>query len=90
MSNMVELLNGLNNYDECHNSTLDSIAQQLKDITEEWKNGDLTNEEYKELLEDIKSMNVIAEGAAELNAQKQLNTIINTAITIASTAAKAM
>ena len=90
MSNMTELLNGLNNYDECHNSTLDSIAHQLKDITEEWKNGDLTNEEYKELLEDIKSMNVIANGAAELNAQKQLNTIINTAITIASTAAKAM
>ena len=35
-------------------------------------------------------MGVIVNGAAELNAQKQLNTIINTAITIASTAAKAI
>lgn len=88
--NMVELLNDLNGYNECNNATLNDIHQQLKDITEEWRNGEITNVEYKELLEDIKSMNIIAEGAAELNAQKQLNTIINTAITIASTAAKAM
>ena len=88
--NMIELLNDLNGYNECNNENLNSIHQQLLDITEEWRNGEITNEEYKELLEDIKSMNIIAEGAAELNAQKQLNTIINTAITIASTAAKAI
>ena len=84
-----EILNSINSYNECHNATLDAIAIQLKDITDEWTRGEITTDEYKELLEDIKSMNTIAEGAAELNAQKQLNTIINTAITIASTAAKA-
>jgi polyhydroxyalkanoate synthesis regulator phasin len=87
---MVELLNELNGYNDCNNETLDAIAQQVKDITDEWKSGEITDSEYKELLEDIRSMNIIAEGAAELNAQKQLNTIINTAITIASTAAKAI
>jgi polyhydroxyalkanoate synthesis regulator phasin len=87
---MIELLNDLNGYNECNNENLNSIHQQLLDITEEWRNGEITDSEYKELLEDIRSMNIIAEGAAELNAQKQLNTIINTAITIASTAAKAI
>jgi len=90
MSTVTQLLNDLNGYNETTNENLNAIALQLKEITEEYKNGELTSSEYKELLKDIESMNIIAEGAAELNAQKQLNTIINTAITIASTAAKAM
>ena len=90
MSNVTSILNELNNYNETANENLNAIALQLKEITEEYKIGELTSSEYKELLEDIDSMGVIVNGAAELNAQKQLNTIINTAITIASTAAKAM
>jgi len=90
MSNVTSILNDLNNYNETANENLNAIALQLKEITEEYKIGELTSSEYKELLEDIDSMGVIVNGAAELNAQKQLNTIINTAITIASTAAKAI
>jgi len=90
MSNVTSILNDLNNYNETANENLNAIALQLKEITEEYKIGELTSSEYKEFLEDIDSMGVIANGASELNAQKQLNTIINTAITIASTAAKAM
>ena len=90
MSNVTSILNELNNYNETANENLNAIALQLKEITEEYKLGELTSSEYKELLEDIDSMGVIVNGAAELNAQKQLNTIINTAITVASTAAKAM
>ena len=90
MSNVTFILNELNNYNETANENLNAIALQLKEITEEYKIGELTSSEYKELLEDIDSMGVIVNGAAELNAQKQLNTIINTAITIASTAAKAI
>ena len=90
MSNVTSILNELNNYNETENENLNAIAFQLKEITEEFKHGELTPSEYKELLEDIDSMGIIAHGAAELNAQKQLNTIINTAITIASTAAKAI
>ena len=90
MSNVTFVLNELNNYNETANENLNAIALQLKEITEEYKIGELTSSEYKELLEDIDSMGVIVNSAAELNAQKQLNTIINTAITIASTAAKAI
>ena len=90
MSNVTSILNDLNGYNETANENLNAIALQLKEITEEYKIGELTSSEYKELLEDIDSMGVIVNGAAELNAQKQLNTIINTAITIASTAAKAI
>ena len=90
MSNVTSILNDLNGYNETANENLNAIALQLKEITEEYKLGELTSSEYKELLEDIDSMGVIVNGAAELNAQKQLNTIINTAITIASTAAKAI
>lgn len=90
MSNVTEVLNNLNDYNKVHNSILDSIADQLKEITVQFNSGEISADEYNELLLDIQSMNIIAEGAAELNAQKQLNTIINTAITIASTAAKAM
>ena len=90
MSNVTSILNELNDYNETANENLNAIALQLKEITEEYKIGELTSSEYKELLEDIDSMGVIVNGASELNAQKQLNTIINTAITIASTAAKAI
>ena len=90
MSNVTSILNELNGYNQTANEKLNAVALQLKEITEEYKNGELTPSEYKELLEDIDSMGIIANGASELNAQKQLNTIINTAITIASTAAKAM
>lgn len=90
MSTVTQLLNDLNGYNETANENLNAIALQLKEITEEYKIGELTSSEYKELLEDIDSMSIIVDGAAELNAQKQLNTIINTAITIASTAAKAI
>ena len=90
MSNVTSILNDLNGYNETANENLNAIALQLKEITEEYKIGELTSSEYKELSEDIDSMGVIVNGAAELNAQKQLNTIINTAITIASTAAKAI
>ena len=90
MSNVTSILNDLNGYNETANENLNAIALQLKEITEEYKNGELTSSEYKELLEDIDSMGVIVNGASELNAQKQLNTIINIAITVASTAAKAI
>jgi Cdc6-like AAA superfamily ATPase len=90
MSTVTQLLNDINGYNETTNENLNAIALQLKEITEEYKNGELTSSEYRELLEDIDSMGIITNGAAELNAQKQLNTIINTAITVASIAAKAI
>ena len=85
-----EVLNSLNGYNDVQNAKLAEIAGQLRDITEQFNSGDLSASEYKELLEDIQSETAIVNDAAALNAQKQLNTIINVAITIAATAAKAI
>lgn len=85
-----EVLNSLNGYNDVQNAKLAEIAGQLREITEQFNSGDLSASEYKELLEDIQSETAIVNDAAALNAQKQLNTIINVAITIAATAAKAI
>lgn len=85
-----EVLNSLNGYNDVQNTKLAEIAGQLREITEQFNSGDLSASEYKELLEDIQSETAIVNDAAALNAQKQLNTIINVAITIAATAAKAI
>lgn len=85
-----EVLNSLNGYNDVQNAKLAEIAEQLKEITKQFNSGDLSASEYKELLEDIQSETAIVNDSAALNAQKQLNTIINVAITIASTAAKAI
>ena len=50
----------------------------------------MSADEYAECLQDLVTQISIVEGAADLAAQKQLNTIVNAAITIASIAAKAI
>lgn len=88
MSN--DILNSLNGYTTIHDQKLAKIAQNAAALTEEYNSGDLSADEYAELLEDLETQTRIADGAADLNAQKQLNTLINVAITIAKTAAKAV
>jgi polyhydroxyalkanoate synthesis regulator phasin len=84
------ILNSLNGYNDVQNARLAEIASQLKEITEQYNSGDLSASEYKELLEDIASETSIVNDAAALNEQRQLKLIIDTAITIAATAAKAI
>lgn len=84
------ILNSLNGYNDIQNAKLAEIAEQLKEITVQFKSGELTSSEYKELLEDIERETDIVNDAATLRAQEQLKFIIKTAITIAATAAKAI
>lgn len=84
------ILNSLNGYNDTQNSKLTEIAEQLKEITVQYKSGALSPSEYQELLEDIASETAIVNDAAALRAQQQLKLIIDTAITIAATAAKAI
>ena len=84
------ILNSLNGYNDVQNANLAEIASQLKEITEQYNSGDLSASEYKELLEDIASETAIVNDAASLREQQQLKLIIDTAITIAATAAKAI
>jgi hypothetical protein len=85
-----DILNSLSGYDSVKSHALADAAAELKALTEDYQNGDISASEYQELLSDISTTGIIIEDAAALNAQTELNKIINTAITIASTAAKAI
>lgn len=53
----------------------------LKAITYEYENGDLSKEDYLELVKDINTANMIAETAEEQEQLSKLNGIINSIIT---------
>jgi hypothetical protein len=53
----------------------------LKAITYEYENGDLSKEDYLELVKDINTANMIAKTAEEQEQLSKLNGIINTIIT---------
>lgn len=53
----------------------------LKAITYEYENGDLSKEDYLELVKDINTANMIAETAEEQEQLTKLNGIINSIIT---------
>lgn len=56
-------------------------ADLLKAITYEYENGDLSKEDYLELVKDINTANMIAKTAEEQEQLSKLNGIINTIIT---------
>lgn len=85
-----DILNRLNGYDTVKSHALADAAAELKGLTEDFQNSVISASEYAELLQDISITGIIIEDAAALSAQTELNNIINTAITIASTAAKAI
>jgi hypothetical protein len=88
--NTQDILNSLSGFDAVKSHALEAAATELKDLTNNYQNGKLSASEYEELLSDISTTGIIVEDAAALNAQAELNKIINIAITIASTAAKAI
>jgi hypothetical protein len=53
----------------------------LKSITYEYENGDLSKEDYLELVKDINTAKMIAETAEEQEQLSKLNGIINSIIT---------
>jgi hypothetical protein len=88
--NTQDILNSLSGFDAVKSHALEAAATELKDLTNNYQNGKLSASEYEELLSDISTTGIIIEDAAALNAQAELNKIIEIAITIASTAAKAI
>jgi len=85
-----EVLNSLNGYDAKENEELESISSNLSNLTELYKDGKISDSEYQELLNDFQIESSITMDASDLNAKAQLKFIIDTAITIAATAAKAI
>ena len=88
--NINEILNSLNGFDSKENEQLESIASTVADLTELYKENKISDSEYQELLSDLQLEKSITVDASDLNAKAQLKFIIDTAFTIASTAAKAI
>lgn len=90
MSSTQDILNSLSGFDAVKSHALEAAATEIKNLTINYQHGKISASEYEELLSDISTTGIIVENAAALNAQAELNKIINIAITIASTAAKAI
>lgn len=88
--NINEVLNSLNGFDAKENEELETIATNVSDLTELYKDNKISDSEYQELLSDLQLEKSITTDASDLNAKAQLKFIIDTAITIAATAAKAI
>lgn len=88
--NIDEILLKLNGYADIKNESLSGLASITIKLTEDLDNGVISPAEYAELLADLEVVKVITEDAADLRAQEELHKLIDIAITIASTAAKAM
>jgi polyhydroxyalkanoate synthesis regulator phasin len=65
------------------NPDLNAAAQQINELTEMCKRGEISKEEYVELIEDVQRQVNIQASMAELEAMQRLNTAINGLITIA-------
>jgi hypothetical protein len=85
-----EVLNQLNGYDAKENEELETIASMLLELTKMYEEKSISDSEYQELLSDLQLEKSITMDASDLNAKAQLKFIIDTAITIAATAAKAI
>ena len=66
-----------------HNPDVNAAAQQVNHYTEMCKRGEITKEEYAELILDVQRQVNIQANMAELEAMERLNTAINGLITIA-------
>ena len=65
------------------NPDLNAAAQQVNQLTEMCKAGQISREEYVELVEDVQRQINIQQNMAELQSLERLNTAINGLINIA-------
>ena len=63
-------------------SSLLDLQNKILDLESHYEKGQLTKEEYLELLHDIDTSKVIAESAKDLEDLAKLNSIINNTITV--------
>lgn len=62
-------------------SEIAKAKELLKAVTFEYENGDLSKEEYLELVKDINTANMIATTAEEQQELSELNGLINNIVT---------
>lgn len=66
-----------------HNPDVNAAAAQVNQLTEMCRTGQITKEEYTELVEDVQRQINIQANMAELEAMEKLNTAMNGLISIA-------
>jgi polyhydroxyalkanoate synthesis regulator phasin len=66
-----------------NNPDVNAAVQQVNELTEMCKRGEISKEEYAELVEDVQRQVNIQASMAELEAMQRLNTAINGLISIA-------
>lgn len=67
--------------------TLQQIAQSYNDYTYAFEQGQISREEYKNLLEGLEVEKTVSANAEELQLKEQLHTVITAAIAVASAVA---
>lgn len=65
------------------NPNIQAATQQVNQLTEMCKAGEISRDEYVELVEDVQRQVNIQSNMAELESMERLNTAINGLITIA-------
>ena len=65
------------------NPNITAAAQQVNELTEMCKRGEISQEEYAELILDVQRQVNIEANMAELEAMERLNTAINGLVNIA-------
>ena len=65
------------------NPDINAATQQVNELTEMCKRGEISKEEYAELILDVQRKVNIEQNMAELEAMERLNTAINGLVTIA-------
>ena len=63
------------------NTELANWAQDVNDLKEQHANGELADDEYKELLEDIKRSEKISKAADDLAVRSRANEVLDNLIT---------
>lgn len=63
---------------------LADIVQQLLEITAQFEQGQMSESEYKELVQDIQLNQSIAESATELQHKQYLHNVLTTIVSAAS------
>jgi hypothetical protein len=66
--------------------TLEEIQNSYKEVTELYQAGQISKEEYVNLLKGFEVEKAVLDNAEELELKEQLNELINAAITIAGAA----
>jgi hypothetical protein len=66
--------------------TLEEIQNSYKEVTEIYQAGQISKEEYVNLLKGFEVEKAVLDNADELELKEQLNELINAAITIAGAA----